>query len=216
MDTMLRKALWEVLKPLVQLITNLVNPDIGEMWLVELKKFLRKEPCWMGGEAVRKGVTKVLRHLNIITVPLASQSELEEFTFETREGLWVGDAFASIFGTKVSAEGTSIALGEHQLIKDASDSAITAELPPGYVFKGEAGKEKLKHIIASLILAQWGGTEGTLRNTGYANIFYVELEDGPRLAVHVYWYSFDREWHVDVWEFDDVRWGAELVVFSCN
>jgi hypothetical protein len=43
---MLRKALWVFLRPLVQLISNLVNPEIGDEWLLELKKFLRKEPCW--------------------------------------------------------------------------------------------------------------------------------------------------------------------------
>lgn len=213
---MLRKALWEVLKPLLQLITNLVNPDIGEMWLVELKKFLRKEPCWIGGEAVRKGITSILRHLETVTVPLASKSELEKFTFETRKGLWVEDTFASIFGTKVSAEGASIELGKHQLTKDASDGAITSGLEPGYVFKGEAGKRKLKQVIASLILAQWGGTEGVLLNNGYANIFYVELEDGRRLAVRVRWPSNGRAWDVFVWEFDGRQWRAGRVVFSCN
>ena len=43
---MLRKALWEILRPLLQLITNLLNPESGEFWLTELKRFLRKEPCW--------------------------------------------------------------------------------------------------------------------------------------------------------------------------
>ena len=45
---MLRQALWEFLRPLIQLITNILNPDGGEEWLTELKKFLRKEPCWIG------------------------------------------------------------------------------------------------------------------------------------------------------------------------
>ena len=46
MDTMLRKALWGFLRPLVQLITNLLSPEVGEEWERELKRFLRKEPCW--------------------------------------------------------------------------------------------------------------------------------------------------------------------------
>lgn len=45
-NNMLRRALWVFLKPLIQLISNLLNPEIGEKWLVELKKFLRQEPCW--------------------------------------------------------------------------------------------------------------------------------------------------------------------------
>ena len=43
---MLRKALWVILKPLLQLVTNLINPEIGEEWLKELNRFLRKETSW--------------------------------------------------------------------------------------------------------------------------------------------------------------------------
>ncbi|OGI86138.1 hypothetical protein A3A01_02410 [Candidatus Nomurabacteria bacterium RIFCSPLOWO2_01_FULL_39_17] len=45
--TMLRRALWVFLRPLFQLISNLVNPEIGEEWLTELNKFNRREPCWV-------------------------------------------------------------------------------------------------------------------------------------------------------------------------
>gem|GEM_PF-2057395 len=44
---MLRKALWVFIRPLIQLLSNLLNPDIGEEWLQEFKKFLRKEACWV-------------------------------------------------------------------------------------------------------------------------------------------------------------------------
>ena len=47
MENMLRQALWGFLRPLLQLVTNLLNPEIGEEWLAELKLFLRKEPCWV-------------------------------------------------------------------------------------------------------------------------------------------------------------------------
>jgi hypothetical protein len=50
----LRKALWEILKPLITLITNLINPNKGEEWLRELKKFNRKEECW----GLKKKTTK--------------------------------------------------------------------------------------------------------------------------------------------------------------
>lgn len=46
MDYTLRKALWGFLRPLVQLLTNLLSPGVGEEWEREFKKFLRKEPCW--------------------------------------------------------------------------------------------------------------------------------------------------------------------------
>jgi hypothetical protein len=44
--SMLRKALWEILRPLIQLMQNLLNPEKGEEWEREFKKFLRKEECW--------------------------------------------------------------------------------------------------------------------------------------------------------------------------
>ena len=46
MDNTLRQALWGFLRPLVQLLTNLLSPEKGEEWEREFKRFLRKEPCW--------------------------------------------------------------------------------------------------------------------------------------------------------------------------
>ena len=47
MDNTLRKALWGFLRPLVQLLTNLLSPEVGREWEYEFKKFLRKEHCWV-------------------------------------------------------------------------------------------------------------------------------------------------------------------------
>lgn len=55
-NNMLRRELWVFLKPLIKLITNLLNPEIGEEWLTELKKFLRKEPCWTSKKPVPTSV----------------------------------------------------------------------------------------------------------------------------------------------------------------
>jgi hypothetical protein len=50
MDAMLREALQDFLGLLKQLLTNLLGPN-GEEWGDEFKKFLRKEPCWVGVKA---------------------------------------------------------------------------------------------------------------------------------------------------------------------
>lgn len=47
MDNTLRKSLWGFLRPLVQLLTNLLSPTKGEEWEREFKKFLRREPSWV-------------------------------------------------------------------------------------------------------------------------------------------------------------------------
>jgi len=45
-DNTLRQALWGFLRPLVQLVTNLLSPEKGGEWEREFKRFLRQEPCW--------------------------------------------------------------------------------------------------------------------------------------------------------------------------
>jgi len=57
-DTTLRNALWGFLRPLVQLLTNLLSPEVGAEWEVEFKKFLRKEPCWVSQEVVPSGAVE--------------------------------------------------------------------------------------------------------------------------------------------------------------
>lgn len=53
MDTMLSKALREFMTgQLNQLIVNLGGQD-GDEWERELKRFLRKEPCWSNGEVAQ-------------------------------------------------------------------------------------------------------------------------------------------------------------------
>ena len=47
MDATLRRALWEVIRPLLQLISNLINPEVGEEWTREFGKFVAKRPCWV-------------------------------------------------------------------------------------------------------------------------------------------------------------------------
>ena len=46
MDNTLRQALRGFLRPLLQLLTNLLSPEKGGEWEREFKRFLRKEPCW--------------------------------------------------------------------------------------------------------------------------------------------------------------------------
>jgi hypothetical protein len=60
---MLRKALWVFLKPLITLITNLLNPEVGEEWLTELKKFLRKEPCWVVAKKAAETIKQVVKRV---------------------------------------------------------------------------------------------------------------------------------------------------------
>lgn len=160
-------------------------------------------------------IKKVLTFLGNTTVSFASKSELEQFTFEDRDGLWISEAFTTLFGTKVSSEGVHINLGKYQLTERAFDSTIIPELEHGHIFKGETGKDCLKRVIASCVLAQWGGTQGTLLNNGNANIFYLEHEDGGCIAVSVRMNWHNQRWGVNIWEFDGgSKWTEKDIVFS--
>lgn len=60
MDIMLNKALEGFLGLLRQLIINLLGPK-GSEWGEELKKFLRKEPCWINKQGPNLSIWKTVK-----------------------------------------------------------------------------------------------------------------------------------------------------------
>ena len=97
-----------------------------------------------------------------------------------------------------------------QLTESMYDSAILNELGQPKPFT--AGE--FVAIIHDLLTKQPNGESGTLLNNGYANIFYVQLEDGRIVAVDVFWDSDDREWHLNADDLDDIQWSDGRCVFS--
>lgn len=65
MDNMLNQALEVFLGLLRQLMTNLLGPN-GAEWGEELKKFLRKEPCWVTAkQQLLAGTVGCLRNISL-------------------------------------------------------------------------------------------------------------------------------------------------------
>lgn len=186
MDVMLRRALREFLGLLKQLYVNLLG-DEGEVWGNELKKFLRREPCW---------VKTVIN--------------LADF-FKTRKGLWVSEEFTKrILAPALEMEDTVPAsVGEpYDLPKNMADKEILEKL--GHkVFENPRA---LLLSLARLIDAQWGGKEGDLLNNGYANLFYVrgrnEKGESEVFAVRVLWRAGRGLWYVYAFRLDDHTWGG--------
>ena len=117
---MLRQALWEFLRPLIQLISNILNPDGGEEWLAELKKFLRKEPCWVAHPLLRliatakfKWVRPKITPENFPEEPIRSQDDKDYKVYH----------FESYFNRAISLE---CAIAE--MIKDGYIPANIYEL----------------------------------------------------------------------------------------
>lgn len=189
MDAMLRRALREFLGLLKQLYTNLLG-DEGEMWGNELKKFLRKEPCW--GVKITKPAI-----INLATF------------FKTRDGLWVSDEFRQrILAPALEMPETAPAsVGEpYDLPRNMTDAQILEKV--GHkVFENPRA---LLLTLARLIDEQWGGKEGNLLTNGYANLFYVrgrnEKGESEVFAVDVDWDVGNGEWLVLACRLDDNAW----------
>jgi murein DD-endopeptidase MepM/ murein hydrolase activator NlpD len=91
MDTMLSKALREFTTgPLNQLIVNLGGQE-GDQWEEELKKFLRKEPCWTNGHVTQatqpKPIPSILELVSTIVVGATSTKLVakEKFVINTKQ-----------------------------------------------------------------------------------------------------------------------------------
>lgn len=200
MDDMLRKALRGFLGLLKQLLTNLLGDD-GETWEAELKKFLRKEPCWVGA-----------------TKPTTPSVDLADF-FTTRLGLWISEGFhRRILIPALAMEETAPAsVGKpFDLPVDMYDVRIRKELGVRYVFENTRAFLK---ALAMLIEHQWGGKEGDLTtNNACGSLFYVlGREEGEGdlevFTVCVRLDTDDGSWSVGAYAPIANRWNAGCRAF---
>lgn len=149
-----------------------------------------------------------------LTVAVAAGSHNPHEFFKTSPGLWISDNFRNILyavpNTTVSTEAATI--GYADLTQPANDGEIGTKLPPDYVFSDVV---TFLVFLEILILAQWGGKEGVLVNSGRANIFHVKV-DGETFAVYVSWDAGSREWSCFALRLGDVRWHAGNRAFAAT
>lgn len=223
MDTMLSKALREFTTgPLNQLIVNLGGQE-GDQWEEELKKFLRKEPCWSNGQVAQvtqpKTKPSILELVSTVVVSATTSKFVakDKFVVNTRRNApvkisAVWDNFTSWF---LSGDGktedhiSEQMLRYHKLRKSSVDGPIITELG------GEEKSETTLTEMFSLMEKQKSGEDGVLLKNGYANIFYIRDQNGVLRAVYVHWH--DDGWCVNA---DSVeypgRWSDGYRVFSRN
>lgn len=140
-----------------------------------------------------------------IEVKLPKKYEPTEF-FKNRDGLYVWNSFKdNVLEKAKAATVNSFSLSSFDLTKDAYDKEIEKELPKKHIFT----ETEVCAVIAGLIEKQSKGEEGTLLNTGYANIFYTKS-----LVVGVGWDSGYGRWHVFDWDRGDGSWREGFRVFS--
>ncbi len=222
MDTMLSKALREFTTgPLNQLIVNLGGQE-GDQWEEELKRFLRKEPCWSSQVtqvAEPKPTPSILELVSTIVVN-ATTSKLvakEKFVVNTKRNApvkisYLGDNFTSWF---LNGDGKTEDLISEQTLRYAKLRKASVDGPIITELGGEAKAETTLSEVLSLMEKQKNGEEGVLLNNGYANVFYIKDSAGVLRAVIVRW--LDDGWFVYADSVvDPVRWSGGYLVFSRN
>jgi hypothetical protein len=223
MNTMLSKALREFTTgPLNQLIVNLGGQE-GDQWEEELKKFLRKEPCWSNGQVAQvtqpKTKPSILELVSTVVVSATTSKFVakDKFVVNTKRNApvkisAVWDNFTSWF---LSGDGktedpiSEQTLRYHKLRKSSVDGPIITELG------GEEKSETTLTEMFSLMEKQKNGEDGVLLNNGYANIFYIRDQNGVLRAVVVLWNG--GGWRVDAGSVGHpFRWDDGRQVFSRN
>ena len=148
--------------------------------------------------------------MNTATVNAPATENLFEshVYFKTRQGLWVADSFNNRILSKVGQtphrgnEGVTSSI----LVRNMSDQEIIDELLGGM-------EEARKHSftldqIATMLDLQSNGEDGDLLNNGYANIFYI-LVNEVLYALYVDWKSDNLNWRVSLWHLgENSRWRA--------
>ena len=204
MKTILSKALREFTTgPLNQLIVNLGGQD-GDQWEQQLKRFLRKEPCWSEGGGAQAPAPKPRRRTNLlefvgtVLVPATTGKFVakDKFMVNTLHDApvkisKVGDNFTKWFlcgDGKTEDPISEQTLRYAKLRKASVDSSIIEELG------GEAKAETMLFAMFSLMEEQRYGKKGVLLNNEYANIFHIPDKFGVLRAVYVRWNA--GGWHV--------------------
>lgn len=209
MDTMLSKALREFTTgPLNQLIVNIGGQE-GGLWEGELKKFLRRQPCWSKAEEVKpQPKQKLLGNHN---AAFAASGE-EEFVAKK---LFVCDGhphFVKISSLnenfkdwflhgegKVETTSKGFLRGA-VLRKSARDIQIITEIG------GEEMAETRLFEMYSLMLENQKTNSGPMLGEDCGNIFYIRDRYQKLRVIYATWY---RGWRIEaasIGKFE--KWGG--------
>lgn len=151
--------------------------------------------------------TKILELVETkVTLKITTPVDPQDF-FKSGEDLFVSSSFKEriLSNAKSVSADSQFFLDSFKLVSNASDKDIETALSEKHIFS----ESEVCALIADLITKQRKGEEGTLLNTGYANLFYT-----PSFVVRVFWHSHDSLWSVFTWSRDGYRWNLDFRVFS--
>ena len=192
-------ALAEVAGAITDFFEKLAGSD-GTLWLAAFKRFLRRENPW----------ASVLTFLHTIAVGAVEKFVAKDhFTKENKKvKFWYfGENFVKHFLGKIEEVVPVGNIAIHRLEKASRDPEIMVELG------SEKRVIKLAHFC-QLIEAQGQGQEGPLLVNGWANIAYIEDDEGIVWAVYAYW-NAGLGWGVDAFSVENPNgWNAGRQVLS--
>jgi hypothetical protein len=158
----------------------------------------------LAGELVVK-TASILKLVATITVPGAIKFVAKDmFGPDNSDSIkfYLGDGFKNHFLGLTEENVGPVEIAVHLLEKDSLDQEIVAELG------AEKRVIKLTHFY-NLIKAQANSQQDILLVNGWANIAYIQDNEGVFWAVDANWDLFYREWYVDALSVEDPRaWNA--------
>lgn len=220
-NPMLGVALCDLRGPLSDLLDKCGGEE-GHAWLEEFKVFLRREPCW---PCWAKGPVTQVTPLSILELVSTVRISATTIKFIAKEKFvpdlsdkakvrirFIGENFTSYFlsgNGKIEGPIPETTLRYHKLRQSSEDGPIIAELGGGK--KAETNLSEM----TSLMERQGRGEPGVLLNNGYANIFYIEDQNGVLRTVLVGWDG--GGWDLGAGPLEvPRRWGVGFQVFSRN
>ena len=198
----------EILGTLYDLLEKM-SGESREVWFTALRRFLRKENPWGGVRLAPTHLKLVGRDIRFKTKPFEKNSF---FRTDGSPRLYFWPNFTNwvLPAIPKTIPALGIALMKTKLMKSMYDSGILTGLGNPKPFT----PSEFAAIIRHLLRGQPKGEEGTLLTNGYANIFYVQLEDNRVVAVHVFWHAGFRDWNFYTYALGGGEWCDGLYVFS--
>lgn len=165
---------------------------------------------------IAKKTKRALVHLKLAagrtavsTAPFSSADFLDS-RLGVKVYLW--DNFKSWISIKISrvVPAFTDTLTLYTLSKSMYDAEIRAEIGEDQVFSVDEFVAAIKGLTAQ----QASGEAGALLVNGYANIFYVRLDENTLVAVVAYWDAGDRVWFLAARHLECGRWDAGSQAFG--
>jgi hypothetical protein len=127
------------------------------------------------------GSNCVLHDPQTVIVTPAQPERLEGFAFVPQAGLSINQLGIDLFAGSIIVPPNleSLVLRRRKIEGSMYDAQISEH--PGFdVFRGEDGKNLIKLILGTAILAHWNGETCLMSDARRSGILYLDLENGER------------------------------------